>query len=306
MTVSPPPHIYPSLKRAFQSERQHVQEFKDDMQAPKPTINQDHRLLSFGKLQDKHTIIDGQGRVQEIELTAQIHGIFVLSELATPAGENQLVQPELTCYRRNLFNISGSVTTPRSSLSIMTKHNNRIPIVSLEVVISATESVDSHIVKLIVIPLKTETATLQEREPTPIPLLPFDEGPDANPDITVYPIAYQRLQFKNATAHNGRKQELHQYFTLHLNIEGTLANGMKLTVCETATAPIVVRGRSPKNFEARKDTPLGSSSSGTLPAKLRNIISNNGGHNGEKMAKPQMLELPKSGTISEFPLMIRP
>ncbi|KAH8766238.1 hypothetical protein BGZ57DRAFT_943380 [Hyaloscypha finlandica] len=328
MTASPPPlnthHSYPSLKRTFQGEipyGESVQEFKDEIDAPKPTISQDHRLLSFGKLQDKHTIIDGQGRVQQIELTAQIHGMFFLSELATPAGENHLVQPELTCYRRNLFQISGSVTTPRSALSIVTEHNNRIPIVSLEVVISATESVDNHIVKLIVIPWKTpppnspEIPTGQEHEPAPIPLLPFDEGPDADPDFTVYPIAYRRLQFRIATANNGRRRELQQHFTLHLNVVGTLANGTKLKVCETTTAPIVVRGRSPRNFQARKEIPLvGSSSSRGQPPELQvatNIMPNTGGHDGKKTAKPQTLELPRSpftfdsSTISGSPSMIR-
>jgi hypothetical protein len=247
--------------------------------------------------------------------------MFFLSELATPAGENHLVQPELTCYRRNLFQISGSVTTPRSALSIITEHNNRIPIVSLEVVISATESVDNHIVKLIVIPWKTpppnspEIPTGQEHEPAPIPLLPFDEGPDADPDFTVYPIAFRRLQFRIATANNGRRRELQQHFTLHLNVVGTLASGTKLNVCETATAPIVVRGRSPRNFQARKEIPLvGSSSSRGQPPELHvaaNVMSNTGGHDGKKAAKPQTLELPRSpftfdsSTLSGSPSIIR-
>jgi hypothetical protein len=331
MTASPPPlnshHSYPSLKRGFQGDMsygENVQEFKDEMEAPKPTINQDHRLLSFAKIQDKHAIIDSQGRAQQIELTAQIHGMFFLSELATPAGENHLVQPELTCYRRNLFQISGSVTTPRSSLSIVTEQHNRIPIVSMEVVISATESVDNHVVKLIVIPWKTpppnspEIPTGQESEPAPIPLLPFDEGQDANPDFTVHPIAYRRLQFRIATANNGRRRELQQHFTLHLNVVGTLSNGTKMNLCETATAPIVVRGRSPRNFQARKEIPLvGSSSSRGQPPELHvatNMMPNTGVIDGKKMPKPhppQVLELPRSpftfdsSTISGSPSMIR-
>jgi hypothetical protein len=328
MTASPPQlnthHSYPSLKRGFQGEMQYgenVQEFKEEMESSKPTINQDHRLLSFSKLPEKHTIIDSQGRIQQIELVAQIHGMFFLSELATPAGESHLIQPELTCYRRNLFQIAGSVTAPRSSLSIITEPHNRIPIVSMEVVVSATESVDNHVVKLIVIPWKTpppnspEIPTGHEPEPAPIPLLPFDEGPDANPDFTVFPIAYRRLQFRIATANNGRRRELQQHFTLHLNVVGTLANGTKLNVCETSTAPIVVRGRSPRNFQARKEIPLvGSSSSRGQPPELHvatNIMSTTGGHEGKKMVKAQTMELPRSpftfdsSSISGSPSMIR-
>ena len=331
MTASPPPlnthHSYPSLKRAFQSTGdmhygESVHDFKEEMESTKPTINQDHRLLSFAKLQNKHTILDTQGRVQQIELAAQIHGMFFLSELATPSGETHIVQPELTCYRRNLFQISGSVTAPRSSLSIVTERGDRIPIVSMEVAISATESVDNHVVKLIVIPWKTpppnspEIPTGQEQEPALIPLLPFDEGPDANPDFIQYPIAYRRLQFRIATANNGRRRELQQHFTLHLKVVGTLANGTKLNVCETATAPIVVRGRSPRNFQARKEIPLvGSSSARGQPPELHvstNIMPMSSSHDGKQaMGKSHTLELPRSpftfdsSTISGSPSMVR-
>jgi hypothetical protein len=178
--------------------------------------------------------------------------------------------------------------------------------------ISASESVDGHSVKLIVIPWKTpppnspEVGPGQEHEPTPIPLQPFDEsGPDVNSDFSVYPIAYRRLQFRIATANNGRRRELQQHFTLHLNVQATLANGAKVNICETQTAPIVVRGRSPRNFQARKEIPLvGSSSSRGGPPELHVATSVGSGKGpisapvGPKpnmaMPKPQTMELPRS------------
>ena len=331
LTASPPSlnthHSYPSLKRAFQNTEDSpygevVQDFKDEMpEVAKPAINQDHRLLSFARLPEKHTIIDNQGRVQQIELAAQIHGMFFLSELATPLGEG-LVQPELTCYRRNLFQISGTATTPRGSMTMITERGERIPIVSLEVCISATESVDGHSVKLIVIPWKTpppnspEVGPGQEHEPSPIPLVPFDEGsPDASNEYSVYPIAYRRLQFRIATANNGRRRELQQHFTLHLNVVGTLSNGTKANVCETSTAPIVVRGRSPRNFQARKEIPLvGSSSSRGQPPELHvstALALNPVAPDGQSKTKPQTLELPRSpftfdsGNIQGSPSLLR-
>ncbi|CAG8976964.1 hypothetical protein HYALB_00010946 [Hymenoscyphus albidus] len=316
LTASPPGlnshHSYPSLKRAFHSGDglpyvEHVQDFREEATVdPKPAINQDHRLLCFGRLPEKRTILDHQGRVQQIELAAQIHGMFFLSELATPSNEPHLVQPELTCYRRNLFQISGNVTTPRGPLFLITDRGERVPINALEVTISATESVDGHVVKLIVIPWKTpppnspEVGPGQESEPTPIPLEPFDDGRDANSDFTVFPIAYRRLQFRIATANNGRRRELQQHFTLHLNVVGTLANGTKVNVCETATAPIVVRGRSPRNFQARKEIPLvGSSSSRGQPPELHVATSNmsvgiSGDGKSAKSLRTSALELPRS------------
>lgn len=50
---------------------------------------------------------------------------------------------------------------------------------------------------------------------------------------------------------------------LHLKVVGTLANGNKVVLTESTTAPIVVRGRSPRNFQARKEIPLLGSSAGS-------------------------------------------
>jgi hypothetical protein len=333
LTASPPGlnshHSFPSLKRAFHSGDgvaygENVHDFREEVHTDnKPTISQDHRLLCFARLPEKRTILDGQGRVQHIELAAQIHGMFFLSELATPSNEPHLVQPELTCYRRNLFQISGNATTPRGPLSMITERGERIPIVSLEVTISATESVDGNVVKLIVIPWKTpppnspEVGPGQESEPTPLPLEPLEDGRDATGEFTVYPIAYRRLQFRIATANNGRRRELQQHFTLHLNVVGTLANGSKANVCETSTAPIVVRGRSPRNFQARKEIALvGSSSSRGQPPELHVTTGNMpitlaGEMKSAKSLKSNTLELPRSpftfdsATIPGSPSLVR-
>lgn len=332
LTASPPPlnthHSYPSLKRSFDQIEdsrygESVPEFREELtEAPKPTMNQDHRLLSFSRVSEKQSLFDSQGRAQRVELAAQLHGMFFLSEFATPPGEAILVQPELTCYRRNLFQISGNVTTPRAAMTAVTERGERASVVSTEVTISASESVDGHVVKLIVIPWKTpppnspEIPSGQEHEPTPIPLVPYDEGPDANPDFAVYPFAYRRLQFRIATANNGRRRELQQHFTLHLNVVGTLSNGTKITLCETSTAPIVVRGRSPRNFQARKEIPLvGSSSSRGNPPELSvstTLAANTSLTAGTpKTAKPVSMELPRSlftfdsSNIAESPSMAR-
>lgn len=44
---------------------------------------------------------------------------------------------------------------------------------------------------------------------------------------------------------------------------GTLNDGSKVVLTEATTAPIVVRGRSPRNFQARKEIPLLGSSAGS-------------------------------------------
>jgi len=143
---------------------------------------------------------------------------------------------------------------------------------NMEVSISAIESVDGHPVRLIVIPWKTpppnstEVNQAPDQEPPPLPLIPWseEEQEDNGGDhYAIYPIGWRRLQFRIATANNGRRKELQQHFVLHLKLHGTLANGQKVVLSELTTAPIVVRGRSPRNFQARKEIPLLGSSAGS-------------------------------------------
>ncbi|KAI1466416.1 p53-like transcription factor [Daldinia caldariorum] len=251
-------HSFPNLKRPHQPGehppyQEIVQDLRDD--GSKLTVNHDHKLLSFRRVQDKHTIVDQHGRMQQLELTAQLHGMFFLSEMPSSTSDGGILQPELTCYRRNLFQISGSLITPRGQLSvILPETGETVPVNSTEVTISAIESVDGHPVRLIT----------PDQEPPSLPLIPFpDDGQEAEGEYAVYPIGWRRLQFRIATANNGRRKELQQHFVLHLKVVGTLANGSKVVLTESTTAPIVVRGRSPRNFQARKEIPLLGSSAGS-------------------------------------------
>ncbi|KAH6636951.1 hypothetical protein F5144DRAFT_201881 [Chaetomium tenue] len=261
-----------SLKRPYSQVDQApytemVQDLRDDYKPP----NHDQKLLSFKKVGDKHTIVDAKGRIHEMEIDAQLHGMFFLSEFPSGAGDGNALNAELTCYRRNLFQISGSLCFPQIPLSVLLESGETSQIKNMEVSISAIESVDGHPVRLIVIPWKTpppnspETNQAPDQEPPTLPLIPPSEEEEENggDHYAIYPIGWRRLQFRIATANNGRRKELQQHFVLHLKLHGTLANGQKLVLSEMTTAPIVVRGRSPRNFQARKEIPLLGSSAGS-------------------------------------------
>lgn len=138
-------------------------------------------------------------------------------------------------------------------------------IVSHEITVSATGSVDGHVIRLIVIPWKTPPANSpdlpsgQEQEPAAIPI-DILGNEDKNNETITQQIAWRRLQFRAATANNGRRKELQQRFVLRLKLISTLADGSRVCTVESATAPMVVRGRNPRNFQARKELPLEGSS----------------------------------------------
>ncbi|KAJ5577800.1 p53-like transcription factor DNA-binding [Penicillium hispanicum] len=253
------------------------------------SIDHNNKLLSFSLPVYHFTLLDYSMRRTSLSVSAQLHGMFFLAEspYTTSPSENAPPQQgaELTCYRRNLFQITGSVTLPRGMRYIMTDQGDRIPILAQELTVSATESVEGNPVKIISVPWKTpsaaaansgtvlednnpSTAAKIEKEPPPIPL-DIMAGQDLDTDYATFPVAWKRLQFRVATANNGRRKELQQHFVVRLKVVATLSTGAKIPISEVQSGPVIVRGRSPRNFQSRKDLPL----SGSAAASRKNQAS---------------------------------
>ena len=237
------------------------------------SVDRNNKLLGFSMPVYSFTLLDYSLRRVSLSLSAQLHGMFFLAESPWTMSPDENAPPEqgaeLTCYRRNLFQITGSVTIPRGLRYIMTDQGDRIPILAQELTVSATESVEGNSVKIISVPWKTPVANGSssveessnpkvEREPPPIPLDTM-AGQDLDTDYATFPIAWKRLQFRVATANNGRRKELQQHFVVRLKVVATLSTGAKIPVCEVQSGPVIVRGRSPRNFQSRKDLPLSGS-----------------------------------------------
>ncbi|KAI9371941.1 hypothetical protein BJX61DRAFT_543210 [Aspergillus egyptiacus] len=252
------------------------------------SIDHNNKLLSFSIPTYPFTLLDYSFRRTSISVSAQLHGMFFLAESpwTTSPAENAPPQQgaELTCYRRNLFQITGSVTLPRGLRYIITDTGDRIPIVAQELTVSATESVEGNSVKIISVPWKTPAANSNpsnedtangngnnaaapkvEKEPPSIPL-DMMAGQDLDTEYATFPIAWKRLQFRVATANNGRRKELQQHFVVRLKVVATLSTGGRIPISEVHSGPVIVRGRSPRNFQSRKDLPL----SGSAAASRKN------------------------------------
>ena len=235
-----------------------------------PSIERGNTLLTFQPPTYNLTLLDYSLRPTSLSVNAQLHGMFFLAEsLRSPVGDGPAPPAELTCYRRNLFQITGSVTLPRGLRYIVSEQGDRIPILTQELCISATESVEGSPVKIISIPWKTPVSSSgsgpedkSEKEPNSVPLDTISNQ-SMNADYVTFPVAWKRLQFRVATANNGRRKELQQHFNVKLSVVATLSTGTKVSVSEAVSGAIIVRGRSPRNFQQRKDYPL-SGSGGSL------------------------------------------
>ena len=255
----------------------------EDVQVePDQQISRDNELLGFRPPTYNFTLLDVSLRRTSLNLNARLHGMFFVADApSTPTPNAQTTFPELTCYRRNLFQVTGSITLPRNLRYILTEIGDRLPILGQELQIAATESVENGHVKLISVPWKTPAGNpsglpeeKSEKEPTSIPL-DIMSNQDMDAEFATFPIAWKRLQFRIATANNGRRKELQQHFVVRLRLVITLPNGAKIPVAEARSAAIIVRGRSPRNFLSKKETPV-SGEKGTNRKGPQNINAHRG------------------------------
>lgn len=169
---------------------------------------------------------------------------------------------ELTCYRRNLFQISGNITLSRSISHAIVDQANQSPIFDLMATLSATESIEGKSTEIITVPWKSggPNGTTSEEKGGAAPMnimLDLTSNQEADPAFVTIPIAWGRLQFKNATANNGKRKGLQQHYQVQISLMArSQADGQLIKLAEIQSNAIVVRGRSPKNFDSSKDVPL--------------------------------------------------
>lgn len=217
----------------------------------------DNKLLGFGAPIIKAPILNDQGQTWP-QMTAELYGMFFVAEDVF-GGETTGRPMELTCYRRNLFQISGTMTLSRTIRQVLNEQGQQVPIYDLTATISALESIEGKSTEIISVPWKTSAgASSEDKAGAAPPKWPLDlsMNPELDPNVVSIPIAWKRLQFKHATANNGRRKGLQQHYVIQINLIATLATGESIKLAEIQSGPIIVRGRSPRNFDSRKDVPL--------------------------------------------------
>ncbi|OIW24380.1 p53-like transcription factor [Coniochaeta ligniaria NRRL 30616] len=202
----------------------------------------------------------------EVGLSAELYGMFFVAEDVF-GGDNNPARPlELTCYRRNLWQCSGQITLPKYGVSaVVTEQGRRVPVFDLAASITAIESIEGKSTEIISIPWKSSTAnpgggavsedTKVASAPPQVPL-DLGSGQELDGHMVSVPVSWKRLQFKHATANNGRRKGLQQHYVVQINLLGKTKSGEFIKIAEIQSGPVIVRGRSPRNFDSRKDVPL--------------------------------------------------
>lgn len=264
----------------------------------------DNKLLGFGApILGKAVIVDEAGQFAEPAMTAELYGMFFVAEDVFGDAAHNTGRPlELTCYRRNLWQCSGQITLPRHVAHCTDEQGRQVSIVDLSASISAIESIEGKATEIISIPWKSSNpiaaggddskAAPGSAAPPNVPL-DLSGGQELEGGSVSVPVSWKRLQFKHATANNGRRKGLQQHYVVQINLLARTKSGEVVKICEIQSGPVIVRGRSPRNFDSRKDVPL----TGDKKLDRRSIET---GLSGSGTKQPQVSQqLPQQQDLSQ-------
>ncbi|KAM0746069.1 hypothetical protein T439DRAFT_330053 [Meredithblackwellia eburnea MCA 4105] len=209
--------------------------------------------------------------------------IDLLPSLCPPKFDIDPELHEFVCYRRNYISLSVSIALPCANDSqIWVDGNEGIaqpvsPVASLRVTIEClsypTTSKPIQLLQFepsrklrLARPVLPHDITLTEMEPKP-------RTPGRHPQVAS--TSFVRLQFRSATANNGKPSHTQEHFVMVVRMDAVTEDGSVIEYGRWTSRRFIVRGRSPKNFvpgRGRKGGNGAVQSSGPSPSTHRGSL----------------------------------
>lgn len=222
-----------------------------------------------------------------------------------------LAENDWTCYRRNYFQVTCSYTlnpsVPTGTTMLLNQSGSQVPIQHLAMSISAV--VDGENGKKIDLvqhtPKRDKGPQLEIQRvvllPRPVNTTLYNGGLGADgmrsdrlydtnfaqaPNQPPTETTFERIQFKQATANNGKRRARQQYYhliiELYADLGSSMGEGRWVKIARRVSAQMVVRGRSPGHYHV--ESRGANSSSGTGGASGQNgSMGSYGSPNGGMM-----------------------
>lgn len=165
-----------------------------------------------------------------------------------------LADGDWTCYRRNYFQISATFSIDglgsynEHEIPCLVEANGRLHRVQ-QFMLGITSHMFNSRDKTI--DLIQHTAKRDRGPRSTPPLVPITAGGDLRLSSigTTQTIAtFERVQFKTATANNGRRRAAQQYHILCVEVYAQTETGQQIKLCVAESERLVVRGRSPGHY----------------------------------------------------------
>lgn len=235
---------------------------KDPPVPQEPGMQLENALLLFSKPVMAATLLDELRRPVQLTMTAEIGGMFFVAE--DIFNDEQAERPELTCYRRNLWQCLGDVALSQQPKYVLDEQGNEFAITQLMASVVAKESISGNPTDIVSTSWKTTdpvtgNALWAMGSPPVCPFtLPSNNTFYREPVGPSFKMAWTRLQFKHSTANNGRRKGPQQHYIVQVHLHAETDMGACLKVAEIHSSPVIVRGRSPRNFGSQKEIPISS------------------------------------------------
>ncbi|KAI9287802.1 hypothetical protein BC943DRAFT_378473 [Umbelopsis sp. AD052] len=226
----------PKKKRTLSSQSQHTEPSPVETELPHngPMFTTKDRYGNLFAL-DQSTVFDPR-------VDAKIDRGFFLAD------------GDWTCYRRNYFQLSATFSIDglgsynEHEIPCLVDFNGRLHRVQQFML-----GISSHMYNSRdkVIDLIQHTAKRDRGPRNTPPLVPITAGGDLRLSSigTTQTIAtFERVQFKTATANNGRRRAAQQYHILCVEVYAQTEAGQQIKICVAESERLVVRGRSPGHY----------------------------------------------------------
>ncbi|KAI8599900.1 hypothetical protein EDD21DRAFT_148206 [Dissophora ornata] len=194
-----------------------------------------------------------------------------------------LTANDWTCYRRNYFQLSAAFSIHGLDSSthpevpcLLDRNNELVTVRAFLVCIGAQIQNGDKVIELVQHTPKRDKGPQITPRPTHIraggDLNLSSSG--SNPNV----VTFERVQFKTATANNGKRRAAQQYYQVHVDLFAELDNGDLVLVANSLSAPLVVRGRSPGHYADNDDAHMEPAHNGDARYHYRNdSVSSTGG-----------------------------
>ena len=191
-----------------------------------------------------------------------------------------MADSDWTCYRRNYFSLNCSYailpSLPSGTIYLVDKDNGRLGAQVFGFSMSIAAVVDGRDGKPIELVQHTPKRDKGPQDkPARVTLAPrpsapqhgiygdggiggssrsglYDQGFGQNPNQPAVEATFERIQFKNATANNGKRRAAQQYYHLLVELFADLGDRRPeqwVKIAFRMSAPMVVRGRSPGHYQ---------------------------------------------------------
>ncbi|KAI9318617.1 hypothetical protein BX666DRAFT_1812044, partial [Dichotomocladium elegans] len=166
-----------------------------------------------------------------------------------------LADNDWTCYRRNYFQVSSAFSIHgvghyyadhEPPCLVRTDDGLFYPVRRFLLGITARVSNSDKRIELVQHTPKRDKGP--QTTPMPKPITPGGNlnmsSVGANQNI----VTFERIQFKTATANNGKRRAAQQYYVCVIELYAETDQGQQIKVASCQSAPLVVRGRSPGHY----------------------------------------------------------